>query len=154
MKNETKQILAEMGFTSANSIASVRPSAFLGLDLSIKLNGTGSIVFCNGGMSEYLLLANHGATVAMDNDADPEIKTVGDGIPYLTISKYRFLLVLQSIAFNRFCLLNSHKGTKGGSLEKAKKLAKLWFDRIPREENQLYSANVTSDEMEAELVAS
>lgn len=156
MKQETVNILREMGFNAGSNL-NVRNSAFLGLDLSIKRNGTGSVIFCNGGMSEYLLLANHGATVA-DNDDDQSvadnIKTVCNGrVPYLTLSIYRFKQVLQSIAFNRRCLLGIDK-EKGGSLAKAKRQAELWFKRIRSEENELYNAGVQIDEMEAEVFAS
>lgn len=156
MTQDTIATLKEMGFNLSNG-ASVPRSAFLGLNLSIKLNGTGSVIFCNGGIAEYVLLANHGAVKAPINDDDESmmenIKTVANGIPYLTISKYKFLQVLQSIAFNRLCLLGADKGKKGGSLAKSERLAALWFKRIPKEENELYSANVACDEMETELAS-
>jgi len=157
MNTETKQILAEMGF-NVGSVLNVRRSPFLGLELTIRPNGTGTVVFCNGGLSEYLFLAQYGAVKPPVNDDDESIleniKTVANGIPYLTISKYKFLQVLEAMAFNRLCLTGADKGKKGGSVAKSKRLAALWFKRIPKEENEFYNAKVTTDAMESELIAS
>ncbi len=155
MNSETKSILAQMGFNVSSVLTIGKLSRSLGLDLTIKRNGNGSVVFCNGGRSEYDLLSNHGAVrrfKGSDYDADPEIKSVGNGIPYLTLSMDRLLSVFTSIARMRV-LHSGNKRLIRAHQRAARRLAKHWIAMLPSEQNELYARDLACDQFEAELEA-
>ena len=168
MKNETKAILSELGFTSVeSSIVTPNPSKGIGLDLTVTRNGSSMIVFCNGGQSEYDLLVNHGAIMGQSGaefgdfeiESEHEVKTTGNGsVPYFTCRPDNLLTALQSIAFARLVTVaQSGQFTARNFLSRVWGVswlqARHWINMLPTEENSLYARDIACDEFESSLAA-
>lgn len=131
MTTETIQILKDMGFIRGE--ASFPAHFELGLQLTIKRNGAGTIIFCNGGVAEYELLANHGAI-----NRKREMQTVCAGdVPYLTINLPKLARVFLSIATMRILNVGT-KEQKRAHQKLARQCALRWINQIPAETNDLY----------------
>lgn len=134
-------LLAEMGISYASGIVMPEDISALNMRLTVTKNGNSVTVFCNGGMSEYDTLSNHGAT-----KYEVEVRTVCSGeVPYLTLPAARLTAVLRSIAFIRIL-------TKGTPEQKRKHQslanawAQAWLAGLPSEANRLYQSDVAADE--------
>ncbi len=129
MKQETIDILRELGF-SLGSQLTLPCDTELHMRLSIMHNGTGTVVFCNGGLSEYETLLNHGAKPY-------HMKTLGNGTPYLTLSLSRLRRILTSVAQMRV-LASSAKSIRRAHQRLANDMVKKWIAALPDESNPLY----------------
>lgn len=162
MNAETKSILAGLKFSSVTSQLSKRDTLRLGMNVTIKRNGTSTILFFNDGMPDFLLFKNHSAGKLAkgvrygteEHSRGAIVKTVCDGkVPYLTLATDKLITILESIARMRL-LVSGRKSWIKNHQTWSKRLARVWFRFMPSEENDLYMRDLAVNSFESALASS